>query len=42
VKKQEIDGKGVIYPHARASLFDVSEWNLEKERAFLKDKLTDY
>jgi threonine dehydrogenase-like Zn-dependent dehydrogenase len=41
VKKQEIDGKGVIYPHVRAPLFDVSGWNLEKERAFLKDKLAD-
>jgi len=41
VRRQEIDGKGVIYPHVRAPLFDVNGWNVEKERAFLKDKLAN-
>lgn len=42
VKRQEIDGKGVIYPHARAMLSDVSKWNIEKERMFLEEKLMRY
>jgi len=36
VRRREIDGKGVIYPHARSPLFDVSGWNLEKEKEFLE------
>jgi len=39
VRNREIDGKGVIYPHTRSTLFDVEEWNLEKEKRFLEEKL---
>jgi len=39
VRNREIDGKGVIYPHARRSLFDVEGWNLEKEKEFLEEAL---
>jgi len=39
VRNREIDGKGVIYPHTRSALFDVEEWNLEKEKRFLEEKL---
>jgi len=39
VKRQEIDGKGVIYPHVRCPLFDIEGWNLDKERGFLEEKL---
>ncbi|MEM3716159.1 MAG: zinc-binding dehydrogenase [Candidatus Bathyarchaeia archaeon] len=42
VRRQEIDGKGVIYPHARSELLDVSGWNLEKERLFLEEKLVEF
>jgi len=42
VRKREIDGKGVIYPHARSSLFDISKWNLEKERKFLEEALVSF
>lgn len=41
VRNREIDGKGVIYPHARHPLFSVEGWNLEKEREFLEDALVD-
>lgn len=36
VRRREIDGKGVIYPHAKRPLFDVDGWNLEKERQLLE------
>ncbi len=39
VKQQEIDGKGVIYPHVRCPLFDIEDWNLIKERSFLEREL---
>jgi len=42
VRRQEIDGKGVIYPHARAPLFDVSGWNIERERMFLDSNLISH
>ena len=42
VRRQEIDGKGVIYPHTKAPLFDVSGWNIEKERIFLDNNLVSY
>jgi len=38
-RQREILGKGIIYPHARCSLFDVKGWNLKKEREFLKKYL---
>jgi len=39
VRKHEIEGKGVIYPHAERPLFDVENWNLQKERTFLEEAL---
>jgi len=42
VRRHEIDGKGVIYPHVRSSLFDADGWNLEKERRFLADALVGF
>ena len=39
VRRREIDGKGVIYPHTRSGLLDVKGWNLRKERKFLEEKL---
>ena len=41
IRRREIDGKGVIYPHARSALFDVEGWSLEKERSFLERNLVD-
>jgi len=41
VRNREIDGKGVIYPHAKHPLFSVEGWNLEKERKFLEDALVE-
>jgi len=37
VRRHEIDGKGVIYPQAEHSLFDVEKWDLEKERNLLDE-----
>ena len=42
VRRQEIDGKSVIYPHARAPLFDVSGWNIKKEIMFLDNNLISH
>ena len=42
VRRREIDGKGVIYPHARSPLFDVDRWNLKKEREFLEKALASF
>jgi len=42
VRRREIDGKGVIYPHARSPLFDIAGWNLEKEREFLEESLVSF
>jgi threonine dehydrogenase-like Zn-dependent dehydrogenase len=39
VRRRQINGKGVIYPHARSPLFDVKGWNLDKEKAFLEEHL---
>ncbi len=39
VRRKEIDGKGVIYPHTRSGLFDIQGWNLEKEGKHLEEKL---
>ncbi len=39
VRNKEIEGKGVIYPHVRRPLFDVSGWSMQKERDFLKENL---
>jgi len=39
VRRREIDGKGVIYPHTRSALLDVEGWNLRRERRFLEEKL---
>jgi len=39
VRGREIDGKGIIYPHARSPLFDVEWWGSEKERGFLTERL---
>ena len=39
VRHKEIDGKGVIYPHTRGTLFDVKGWNLKKERSYLEQNL---
>lgn len=39
VRRREVDGKGVIYPHVRHPLTDVEGWNLEKEREFLEESL---
>ena len=42
VRQQEIEGKGVIYPHTRCQLFDIEGWNLEKERDFLKRNIAKH
>ena len=42
VRHTEIDGKGVIYPHTRSILFDAENWNLKKERQFLKENIVGY
>ncbi|MFQ6094967.1 MAG: zinc-binding dehydrogenase [Candidatus Bathyarchaeia archaeon] len=42
VRRREIDGKGVIYPHARSPLFNVEGWNREKEREFLEEALVSF
>jgi threonine dehydrogenase-like Zn-dependent dehydrogenase len=42
VRQREINGKGIIYPHARSPLFDVDSWSLDKEKAFLKKYLVDH
>jgi len=42
IRRREIDGKGVIYPHARSVLFDVEGWSLENERNFLEENLLDH
>ena len=42
IRRREIDGKGVIYPHGRSALFDVEGWSLKKERSFLEGNLVDY
>jgi len=39
VRRHQIDGKGVIYPHAEHQLFDAEKWNLHKERDFLEEAL---
>ncbi len=39
VRNQKIDGKGVIYPHTRAPLFDIKAWNLAKERDYMEKHL---
>jgi threonine dehydrogenase-like Zn-dependent dehydrogenase len=39
VRRKEIDGKGVIYPHTRSTIFNIEDWNLKKELDFLEDKL---
>jgi threonine dehydrogenase-like Zn-dependent dehydrogenase len=39
-RHQEIDGKGVIYPHTKSPLLNSDDWNLEKERNYLEEKLT--
>lgn len=39
VRRRKIDGKGVIYPHARSPLFDVDYWDLKREREFLEKAL---
>jgi threonine dehydrogenase-like Zn-dependent dehydrogenase len=41
VRRRQINGKGVIYPHARSQLFDVEGWSSGKEKAFLKEHLVD-
>lgn len=41
VRRREIDGKGVIYPHTRGHLFDIKHWNLEKEKNYLEKNLID-
>ncbi len=40
-RQREINGKGIIYPHARCPLFDVERWSLEKEKEFLEKCLID-
>ncbi len=42
VRRRQINGKGVIYPHARSSLFDVEGWNLDKEKVFLEKHLVSH
>ncbi|MDH5689662.1 MAG: zinc-binding dehydrogenase [Candidatus Bathyarchaeota archaeon] len=42
VRRRKIDGKGVIYPHARSSLLDTDGWNLAKEREFLEEALISF
>jgi L-iditol 2-dehydrogenase len=37
VRNQEIEGKGVIYPQARAALRDSGHWTAKKEEAFLRE-----
>jgi len=39
VRRKEIDGKGVIYPHAESDLFDAERWSLQKEVEFLESHL---
>jgi len=41
VRNRKINGKGIIYPHARALLTDVKDWNLKMERAFLEKYLVN-
>jgi len=42
VRRHEIDGKGVIYPHAEYPLFDVEKWSLRKEKDFLEKALVGH
>lgn len=39
LRRRQINGKGVIYPHARSPLFGVEGWSLKKEKAFLEKHL---
>jgi threonine dehydrogenase-like Zn-dependent dehydrogenase len=39
IRRKELDGKGVIYPHTKSELFTIKGWNLQKERKFLEDNL---
>jgi len=39
VRRREIDGKGVIYPHTESELFDTEKWSLKKEIEFLESHL---
>ncbi len=39
LRRSEIDGKGVIYPHSRHPLFNVEEWSPKKEKRYLEDAL---
>jgi len=41
VRRRQINGKGVIYPHARSQLFDAEGWSSDKEKAFLEEHLVD-
>jgi L-iditol 2-dehydrogenase len=42
VRHQEIEGKGVIYPHTRSPLLDIGGWNINKEKDFLEEKIANY
>jgi len=37
VREQRLEGKGVIYPHTRAPLREVDDWDRERETRFLAD-----
>ncbi|MCK4590281.1 MAG: hypothetical protein KAT86_00905, partial [Candidatus Latescibacteria bacterium] len=39
LRERQIDGKGVIYPHTRAPLIDIQDWNEAKEGEFLERHL---
>jgi len=39
VREQRLEGKGVIYPHARAPLASVDGWSGEREKRFLEEHL---
>jgi hypothetical protein len=36
LRERQIDGKGVIYPHTKAPLTNIQEWNGEQEGEFLE------
>jgi L-iditol 2-dehydrogenase len=39
VREQRLEGKGLIYPHARAALAQVERWGAEQEDGFLEERL---
>jgi threonine dehydrogenase-like Zn-dependent dehydrogenase len=39
VRRKELDGKGVIYPHTRSKIVNIEGWNLKKELNFIEDKM---